>query len=352
MLTEVRKEILTFHHEGFFWRCWFFGEGHSETIWTFWYSKYDATTPYPQHPLTVWIANKYKKGFQGWGDNCLSLILFLFSLSRYQKQTLLTLFGLFFDLHFALRVHRNVETSWWHLIYHNKVFIEWWLSPARTTLPPRPYLLMSVFSQGLLNLSPCLPWQQGGGVFSHQGAKCSHLPLVSAWGRLDVHACGLLECSGPLAVGSGGPWRAVFLLLSTQDLYCKISPVLLLKVIEITRVNKQKWMQKRLVLFWFFFSESTFTLQTKLKEKVKPVLRQQLALAGGSHALKCGVLAQWTRCSHQKEQRSETNPQHAWHQPCWWLSQQLALSEWLEDSLSLGCHNLREIFGITKRDVK
>lgn len=253
MLTEVRKEILTFHHEGFFWRCWFFGEGHSETIWTFWYSKYDATTPYPQHPLTVWIANKYKKGFQGWGDNCLSLILFLFSLSRYQKQTLLTLFGLFFDLHFALRVHRNVETSWWHLIYHNKVFIEWWLSPARTTLPPRPYLLMSVFSQGLLNLSPCLPWQQGGGVFSHRGAKCSHLPLVSAWGRLDVHACGLLECSGPLAVGSGGPWRAVFLLLSTQDLYCKISPVLLLKVIEITRVNKQKWMQKRLVLFWFFF---------------------------------------------------------------------------------------------------
>ncbi|KAF1471801.1 hypothetical protein FQV17_0014810, partial [Megadyptes antipodes antipodes] len=36
--TEVRKEILTFHHEGFFWRCWFFGEGHLETIWTFWYS--------------------------------------------------------------------------------------------------------------------------------------------------------------------------------------------------------------------------------------------------------------------------------------------------------------------------
>ncbi|NXL64871.1 TM182 protein, partial [Chordeiles acutipennis] len=36
--TEVRKEILTFHHEGFFWRCWFFSEGHSESIWTFWYS--------------------------------------------------------------------------------------------------------------------------------------------------------------------------------------------------------------------------------------------------------------------------------------------------------------------------
>ncbi|GAB0194835.1 transmembrane protein 182-like [Grus japonensis] len=37
MPTEVRKEILTFHHEGFFWRCWFFGKGHPETIWTFWY---------------------------------------------------------------------------------------------------------------------------------------------------------------------------------------------------------------------------------------------------------------------------------------------------------------------------
>ncbi|NXD37481.1 TM182 protein, partial [Copsychus sechellarum] len=36
--AEAGKEILTFHHEGFFWRCWFFGEGHSETIWTFWYS--------------------------------------------------------------------------------------------------------------------------------------------------------------------------------------------------------------------------------------------------------------------------------------------------------------------------
>ncbi|NXW41018.1 TM182 protein, partial [Nyctiprogne leucopyga] len=38
VFQEVRKEILTFHHEGFFWRCWFFGEGHSESIWTFWYT--------------------------------------------------------------------------------------------------------------------------------------------------------------------------------------------------------------------------------------------------------------------------------------------------------------------------
>lgn len=52
-LTEFRKEILTFHHEGFFWRCWFFGKGHSETIWSFWYSEYDATTPYPQRSLSL-----------------------------------------------------------------------------------------------------------------------------------------------------------------------------------------------------------------------------------------------------------------------------------------------------------
>ncbi|XP_010128487.1 PREDICTED: transmembrane protein 182-like, partial [Chlamydotis macqueenii] len=36
--ADIRKEILTFHHEGFFWRCWFFGEGHAESIWTFWYT--------------------------------------------------------------------------------------------------------------------------------------------------------------------------------------------------------------------------------------------------------------------------------------------------------------------------
>ncbi|NXA45833.1 TM182 protein, partial [Nothocercus julius] len=30
--------ILTFHHEGFFWRCWFFGDSDGGTIWSFWYS--------------------------------------------------------------------------------------------------------------------------------------------------------------------------------------------------------------------------------------------------------------------------------------------------------------------------
>ncbi|XP_065267326.1 transmembrane protein 182-like [Emys orbicularis] len=38
VLREVRKEILTFHHEGFFWRCWFYGEDYEETIWNFWFT--------------------------------------------------------------------------------------------------------------------------------------------------------------------------------------------------------------------------------------------------------------------------------------------------------------------------
>uniref|UniRef100_A0A8C5F084 Transmembrane protein 182 n=1 Tax=Gopherus evgoodei TaxID=1825980 RepID=A0A8C5F084_9SAUR len=38
VLREVRQEILTFHHEGFFWRCWFYGEDYEETIWNFWFT--------------------------------------------------------------------------------------------------------------------------------------------------------------------------------------------------------------------------------------------------------------------------------------------------------------------------
>uniref|UniRef100_A0A8D0BQL2 Transmembrane protein 182 n=1 Tax=Salvator merianae TaxID=96440 RepID=A0A8D0BQL2_SALMN len=32
------EAILTFHHEGFFWRCWFFGEDYEETVWNFWFT--------------------------------------------------------------------------------------------------------------------------------------------------------------------------------------------------------------------------------------------------------------------------------------------------------------------------
>ncbi|XP_030065478.1 transmembrane protein 182 [Microcaecilia unicolor] len=32
------KAVLTFHHEGFFWRCRFFGDDYQETIWNFWFT--------------------------------------------------------------------------------------------------------------------------------------------------------------------------------------------------------------------------------------------------------------------------------------------------------------------------
>lgn len=51
------------------------------------------------------------------------------------------------------------------------------------------------------------------------------------------------------------------MLLSTPGLYFKILPGLLFKVIEITRVNKQRDGCK----IFFFFSESTFTLQKKIE---------------------------------------------------------------------------------------
>ncbi|XP_066496136.1 transmembrane protein 182-like [Tiliqua scincoides] len=36
---------LTFHHEGFFWRCWFFGEDYKDTIWNFWFT----SQAHPKH---------------------------------------------------------------------------------------------------------------------------------------------------------------------------------------------------------------------------------------------------------------------------------------------------------------
>uniref|UniRef100_A0A8C4KR04 Transmembrane protein 182-like n=1 Tax=Dromaius novaehollandiae TaxID=8790 RepID=A0A8C4KR04_DRONO len=38
MILNFCQTVLTFHHEGFFWRCWFFGEGDVGTIWSFWYT--------------------------------------------------------------------------------------------------------------------------------------------------------------------------------------------------------------------------------------------------------------------------------------------------------------------------
>ncbi|XP_047602273.1 transmembrane protein 182 isoform X2 [Lutra lutra] len=64
LATEVGKcsgeqniENITFHHEGFFWRCWFNGivEENDSSIWKFWYTNQPASkncahaylSPYP-----------------------------------------------------------------------------------------------------------------------------------------------------------------------------------------------------------------------------------------------------------------------------------------------------------------
>ncbi|XP_053555314.1 transmembrane protein 182-like [Bombina bombina] len=44
-VTESEDQFLTFHHEGFFWRCWFYGHDFQETIWNFWFT----SQAHPKH---------------------------------------------------------------------------------------------------------------------------------------------------------------------------------------------------------------------------------------------------------------------------------------------------------------
>ncbi|XP_039225992.1 transmembrane protein 182-like isoform X2 [Crotalus tigris] len=48
---EGDKGILTFHHEGFFWRCWFFGEDYKATIWNFWFT----SQAHPKHCMNAYL---------------------------------------------------------------------------------------------------------------------------------------------------------------------------------------------------------------------------------------------------------------------------------------------------------
>ncbi|KAM4695703.1 transmembrane protein 182-like [Rhinophrynus dorsalis] len=43
--TDSGSPSLVFHHEGFFWRCWFNGNDHEETIWNFWF----MSQAHPKH---------------------------------------------------------------------------------------------------------------------------------------------------------------------------------------------------------------------------------------------------------------------------------------------------------------
>ncbi|XP_063287907.1 transmembrane protein 182-like [Pelobates fuscus] len=44
-ISDPRIPTLYFHHEGFFWRCWFNGDEVEETIWNFWFT----SQTHPKH---------------------------------------------------------------------------------------------------------------------------------------------------------------------------------------------------------------------------------------------------------------------------------------------------------------
>lgn len=139
--TEVGKEIVVFHHEGFFWRCWFFGEGHPETIWTFWYSEYNVTTLYPRIPSQL-KGKQTQEVLPGMRRQFLLCFCHSHLLSKANlAHSFFALSKLSFWLGFCSQraVHRNVATSWGCFIYHLQSYVKWWLPPARRrTLPISP----------------------------------------------------------------------------------------------------------------------------------------------------------------------------------------------------------------------
>ncbi|XP_063791832.1 transmembrane protein 182-like isoform X1 [Pseudophryne corroboree] len=49
--TDPAAPPLYFHHEGFFWRCWFNGEEFQETIWNFWFT----SQAHPKHCIQGYL---------------------------------------------------------------------------------------------------------------------------------------------------------------------------------------------------------------------------------------------------------------------------------------------------------
>ncbi|XP_033031483.1 transmembrane protein 182 isoform X3 [Trachypithecus francoisi] len=75
--SEQNIENVTFHHEGFFWRCWFHGivEENDSSIWKFWYTNQPPSkncthaylSPYPfmrgEHNSTSYDSAVIYRGF-------------------------------------------------------------------------------------------------------------------------------------------------------------------------------------------------------------------------------------------------------------------------------------------------
>ncbi|KAM9323831.1 transmembrane protein 182-like [Gastrophryne carolinensis] len=49
--TEAGASPLYFHHEGFFWRCWFRGDDYQETVWNFWIT----SQAHPKHCMEGYL---------------------------------------------------------------------------------------------------------------------------------------------------------------------------------------------------------------------------------------------------------------------------------------------------------
>ncbi|XP_069068688.1 transmembrane protein 182-like [Pleurodeles waltl] len=50
-LKVSRRPALTFHHEGFFWRCWFNGDDYQKTVWNFWFTN----QAHPKHCIQGYL---------------------------------------------------------------------------------------------------------------------------------------------------------------------------------------------------------------------------------------------------------------------------------------------------------
>lgn len=199
-LTEAGKEILTFHHEGFFWRCWFFGEGQPETIWTFWYSEYPRPALAP--PLRVWFHSSFSSPL------CQELIWVTFSV-------------LFYWLGFCWwrAVCSHLGTPWCQLKYHLWSLTGWCPPPASTALPIPPDVCVQ-------------PRPADGACRAHSAALQSMFwPLGAEHFHLHTRTCGLLGAQGLQQWGPDQTLAHGLVLLGAQDLCLKILPVLLFKLL-------------------------------------------------------------------------------------------------------------------------
>uniref|UniRef100_G3TWL5 Uncharacterized protein n=1 Tax=Loxodonta africana TaxID=9785 RepID=G3TWL5_LOXAF len=48
---NIKEMSITYHHEGFFWRCWFFGDGSQTSVWRYWF----MNQPHPKRCIPGYL---------------------------------------------------------------------------------------------------------------------------------------------------------------------------------------------------------------------------------------------------------------------------------------------------------